>query len=110
MLVLFPKLNLKEFPVEFLALLLRLSVISGMVWFWWGSDHGDAPLMLVCLRAPFLVLLSNNTLYPKCDWVYNLQQQLELASELQHDRRDTWDWGWKQLVSSNANKTAKPLM
>ena len=32
-------------------------------------------------------------------------QQLELASELESDLRDTFDWGKKLLVDFNAGKT-----
>ena len=34
-----------------------------------------------------------------------MQQQLELASELESDLRDTVDWGRKWLVDFNAGKT-----
>ena len=37
--------------------------------------------------------------------VSDLWQQLELASELEFDLRDTVDWGWKWLVDFNARKT-----
>ena len=82
--------------------------------------------MLEFLKAPFLVLhffllYINNlpddvicdiaiyaddaTLYSKCDWASDLWQQLELASELKSDLRDTVDWGKKCLVDFNAGKT-----
>ena len=35
----------------------------------------------------------DTTLYSKCDQVSDLWQQLELASELESDLRDTVDWG-----------------
>ena len=44
-------------------------------------------------------------LYSKCDQTYDLWQQLELASELESDLRDTMDWGKKWLVDFNAGKT-----
>ena len=37
----------------------------------------------------------NTTLYSKCDQASDLWQQLELASELESDLRDTVDWGRK---------------
>ena len=45
------------------------------------------------------------TLYSKCDQASDLWQQLELASELESDLRDTVDWGRKWLVDFNAGKT-----
>ena len=44
-------------------------------------------------------------LYYKCDQASDLWQQLELASELESDLRDTVDWGEKWLVDFNAGKT-----
>ena len=41
------------------------------------------------------------TLYSKCDRASDLWQQLELASELESDLRDTVDWGRKWLVKFN---------
>ena len=47
----------------------------------------------------------DTTLYSKCDRASDLWQQLELASELESDLRDTVDWGKKWLVAFNAGKT-----
>ena len=44
-------------------------------------------------------------LYCKCDQASDLWQQLELASELESDLRDTVDWGRKWLVHFSAGKT-----
>ena len=44
-------------------------------------------------------------LYSRCDRASDLWQQLELASELESDLRDTVDWGKKWLVDFNAGKT-----
>ena len=70
--------------------------------------------MLEFLKAPFLVLelflidindlpddvlcnitiyADDNTLYSKCDQASDLWQQLEFASELESDLRDTVGWG-----------------
>ena len=43
--------------------------------------------------------------YSKCDQAYDLWQQLELASELKCDLRETVDWDKKWLVDFNAGKT-----
>ena len=73
------------------------------------------------LKAPFLAIqfsylpddvicdiaiyADDTTLYSRCDRASDLWQQLELASELQSDLRDTVDWGKKWLVDFNAGKT-----
>ena len=47
----------------------------------------------------------DTTLYSKCDQASDLWQQLELASELESDLRDTVDWGKKWRVDFSAGKT-----
>ena len=83
---------------------------------------GNAGLPQGCIIGPTLFLLyisdlpddvtcdiaiyaDDTTLYSKCDWASDLWQQLELASELESDLRDTVDWGKKWLVDFNAGKT-----
>ena len=51
------------------------------------------------------IYADDTTLYSRCDWASDLWQQLELASELESDLRDTVDWGKKWLVDFNAGKT-----
>ena len=51
------------------------------------------------------IYADDTTLYSKCDQASDLWQQLELASELESDLRDTVDWGKKSLVDFNAGKT-----
>ena len=41
------------------------------------------------------IYADDTTLYSKCDRASDLWQQLELASELESDLRDTVDWGKK---------------
>ena len=43
----------------------------------------------------------DTTFYSKFDRASDLRQQLELASELEPDLRDTVDWGKKWLVDFN---------
>ena len=50
------------------------------------------------------IYADDTTLYSKCDWASDLWQQLELASELESDLRDTVD-AKKWLVDFNARKT-----
>ena len=47
----------------------------------------------------------DTTLYSKCDQTSDVWQQLELATELESDLRDTVDRGSKWLVDFNAGKT-----
>ena len=57
---------------------------------------------VICIIA---IYADDTTLYSKCDNASDLWQQLELASELESDLRDTVDWGRKWLVDFNAGKT-----
>ena len=50
------------------------------------------------------IYADDTTLYCKCDQASDLWQQLELASELESDLRDTVNWGRKWLVDLNAGK------
>ena len=43
------------------------------------------------------IYADDTTLFSKCDQASDLWQQLELASELESDPRDTVDWGRKEL-------------
>ena len=52
----------------------------------------DIPDDVICNIA---IYADNTTLSSKCDLASDLWQQLELASELEHDPRDTVDWGGK---------------
>ena len=52
----------------------------------------DLPDNVICNSA---IYADDTTLYSKCDQASDLWQQLELASELESDLRDTVDWGKK---------------
>ena len=52
----------------------------------------DLPDEVICDIA---IYADNTTLYSKCDQSSHLWQQLELASELESDLRDTAEWGRK---------------
>ena len=58
---------------------------------------------LIC--GPGAIYANDATLYSKCDQTSDLWQNLELASELESDLRETVDWGRKWLVDFNAGKT-----
>ena len=62
----------------------------------------DLPDDVICDIA---IYADDTTLYSKCDQASDLWQQLELASELESDLRDTVDWGKKWVVDFNAGKT-----
>ena len=54
--------------------------------------------------------VDDTTLYSECHQASDLWQQLELASELESDLRDTVDWGRKWFVDFNTGKTLVLLM
>ena len=62
----------------------------------------DLPDDVICNIA---IYADDATLCSKCDRASDLWQQLEFASELESDLRDTVDWGKKWLVDFNAEKT-----
>ena len=62
----------------------------------------DLPDDVICNIA---IYADDTTLYSKCNQASDLWQQLELASELESDLRDTVDWGRKWLVDFNTGKT-----
>ena len=62
----------------------------------------DLPDDVICNIA---IYANDTTLSSKCDQVSGLWQELELASELESDLRDTVDWGEKWLVDFNAGKS-----
>ena len=51
------------------------------------------------------IYADDTTLYSRFDQACDLQQQLELATELESDLGDTVDWGKKWLFYFNAGKT-----
>ena len=51
------------------------------------------------------IYADDTSFYSKCDQASNLWQQLELASELEFDLRDTVVWGKKWLIDFSAGKT-----
>ena len=62
----------------------------------------ELPNDVICNIA---VYADDTTLYSKCDQAPDLWQQLELASELKSDLRNTVDWDKKWLVDFKAGKT-----
>ena len=64
--------------------------------------NNDLPNDVIC---DIVINADDTTLYSKCDQASDLWQQLELASGLESDLRDTVDRGKKWLVDFNAGKT-----
>ena len=62
----------------------------------------DFPDDVIC---NITIYAADLTLYSKSDQASDLQQELELASELESDLRDTVDWGKKWIVDFNAGKS-----
>ena len=75
-----------------------------------GSILGPTLFLLYINNLPdvicdIAIYADDTILYSKCDQASDLWQQLQLASELESDLRDTVDWGRKLLVDFNAGKT-----
>ena len=62
----------------------------------------DLPDDVIC---DIVIYADDTILYSKCDQASDLWQELELASELGSDLRDTVDSGKRWLVDFNAGKT-----
>ena len=127
MLVFFTNLSLMEFQVRYLALFLLFLVIGGRLRVVLdgkssqeypvnagvpqGSILGPTlfPLYINDLSDDVIcniaIYADDATLYSKCNQAFDLWQQLELASELESDLRDTVIWGRKWLVDFSAGKT-----
>ena len=82
----------KEYPVN--AGVPQGSILGPTLFLLYINDLPDDVICNVAIYADY------TTLYSKCD----LWQQLELASELESDLRDTVDWG-RKWVDFNAGKT-----
>ena len=87
----------QEYPVN--AGVTQGSILSPTTFLLYINDLPDDVICNIAIYA------DDTTLYSKCDKTSDLWQQLELASELKSDLRDTAYWCKKWLVDFNAGKT-----
>ena len=80
-------ISLKEYPVN--AGVPQRSIFSSTLFLLYINDIPDDIIGNIAIYG------NDTTLFSKCDQGSDLWQQLELASELESDLRDTVDWGKK---------------
>ena len=87
----------KEYPVN--AGVSQASLLGPALFLLYINDLPDDVICNIVIHP------DDTTLCSKWDQSFDLLQQLELASELESDLRDTVEWGNKWLVDFNAVKT-----
>ena len=92
-----------KFKVEYLAIFHLFSVIDSLSWFWLRSIGNNIQLM------SFFQYIFMNFLLGLPEQASDLCQQVDLASELESNLRDTKDWERKLLLEFNAGKNLPVL-
>ena len=88
--------NFAKFTGKLLCQSLLFNKVTGL------GNRPTSSDNVICNSA---IYADDTNLYSKCDQASDLWQQLELASELESNLRDTVDWGRKWLVNFKAGKT-----
>ena len=86
-----------EYPVN--AGVPQGSILGPTLFHIYINDLSDHVIFNITIYA------DETTIYSKCDQASDLWQQVELASELESDIRDTVGWGRKWVVDFNAGET-----
>ena len=89
--------SLQEYPIN--AGVPQSSILGPTLFLLYINDLPDDVIYDIAIYA------DDTTLYSKCGQTSDLWQQLELASELESNLRDTVDSGKKWLVDFSAGKT-----
>ena len=87
----------QEYPVN--AGVPQGSILGPTLFLLYINDFPDDVICDIAIYA------DDTNLFSKCDKASDLWQQLELASELETDLRDTVDWARKWPVDVSAGKT-----
>ena len=87
----------QEYPVN--AGVPQSSILGPTLYLLYINDLPDDFISNFAIYADVAIL------YSKCDQASDLWQQLEVASELESDLRNTADWCKKWLFDFNAGKT-----
>ena len=78
----------------------QCSIIGPTIFLLYINDLPDDVIYFIAIYA------GDTSLYCECEQASNQWKQLEMTAELEFDLRGTVDWGRKQLVNFNIEKTS----